>query len=58
MVEAIESVGLSLTAVRLMLEVTAKELSVPSLISQEIVRLVVLGFSEVFWYVTDSRADS
>ena len=39
--------GASLTEVRLMVEVTAEELSVPSLICQEIVRLLVLGFSDV-----------
>ena len=42
-----DKTGTSLAEVRVMVVVTAEESSVPSLITQEMVRSEVLGFSEV-----------
>ena len=44
------TVGASLTAVMVMVEVTVDEESVPSSTTQEMVRFAVLGFSEVLLY--------
>ena len=44
---ASETVGASLTAATVMVDVTAAELESPSLTTQEMVRLAVLGLPEV-----------
>ena len=48
----------SSTSVTVMVEVAVDESLSPSLMTQEMVRLAVLGLSEVLLYVTDSRAAS
>ncbi len=53
---ALLTAGESLLALMLIVDVAVEELALPSLTIQEMVRLVVDGFSDELLYVIDSRA--